>query len=298
MRISPVLLGLSLAVAGSSLAAAQDAVPTSSLAPVLQITREYVKPYRAGAAHDKTESAFVAAMTRAKFPAYYIGMDSLSGKSRALFMTRYASFEEWEKDNKIVDQTPSLSAALERAGTADGDLLDELDSAVFTYDADLSYHSHTDLQNHRVYQISVFHVRPGHRKDWQEVVKIVKEAHDKAGDSAHWGTYEVAFGAEDGTFIALSGDPSMSAIDRAFAEDKKFQDALGPEGLEKLDKLFGETVDSSRSELFAVNPKQSYVSEDWVKADPSFWRPKAATETAAAKSMTKPAAAAAKPASR
>jgi hypothetical protein len=25
-----------------------------------------------------------------------------------------------------------------------------------------------------------------------------------------------------------------------------------------------------------VNPKQSYVSDDWIKSDPDFWKPKPA----------------------
>jgi hypothetical protein len=50
---------------------------------VLQITREYVKAGKAGMAHDKAESLFVDAMRRAKWPTYYTGMTSLSGKSRA-----------------------------------------------------------------------------------------------------------------------------------------------------------------------------------------------------------------------
>ncbi len=275
--VHSVLLGLSLAVVGSTFAAAQDAASTS-VPMVLQITREYIKPYKGGAAHDKTESAFVAAMTKAKFPVYYVGMNSMSGRERGLYMSRFASFAEWEKYNKMQDKNATLSADLERASTADGELLDEVDQMVYTYDADLSYHPHDDLQNHRVYQISVFNVRPGHTRQWHEVVKMVKDAHDKAGTSAHWGMYEVAFGADDGTYIAITGDSSMSAIDTGFAEDKKFREANGgDEGMRKLDDLFGEAVSSSHSELFTVNPKQSYVSPDWIKSDPNFWKPAAAT---------------------
>jgi hypothetical protein len=280
--ISPVLLGLSLAVAGSTLTAAQDASTTSPLPKILQFTIEYTKPYKGGAAHDKTESAFIAAEEKAKFPVYYIAMNSQSGKARALFMSRYDSFADWEKDNKLVDSNPTLGAGLERAGLADGELLDEVDSVVYTYEEDLSFHPHSDLDKHRVYQISVFHVRPGKQKEWREVVKMVKDAHEKAGTSAHWGMYEIAFGAPDGTFIALTGDPSMSAIDLGYSEDKKFVAALGgDEGMRKLDEKFGDAVESSHSELFTVNPKQSYVSDDWIKADPGFWRPKAATMPAA-----------------
>lgn len=274
MKISPILLGLSLAVTGGSVAAAQD-TSANSVPTILQITREDIKPYKAGLAHDKTESAFTAAFRKANFPAYYVGMDSLSGKSRALFMTRYASFAEWEKVNKMEAENAELASGIESAGLADSDLLDSLQSIVCTYDADLSYHSHTDLAHHRVYQLSVFYVRPGHRKEWTEVVKMVKDAHDKIGDKAHWGMYEVAFGGEDGEYIAISGDPSMSMIDDAFANSKKFVEAMGgEEGMNKLDQLFGEAVSTSHSELFTVNPRQSYVSDDWVKEDPDFWKPK------------------------
>jgi hypothetical protein len=276
--ISPVVLGLSLAVAGSMLAAAQETTP--SMPKVLQITREYLKPYKNGMAHDKTESAFVQALTKAKNPAYYIGLNSMSGKSRALYLTRYDSFADWEKENKLVDKNPALSAELERASIADGELLESVDSGVFTYDEDLSYKPRSDISFARYLEISVFHVRSGHRADWHKLAKLVKDTHDKAGTSAHWGMYEVAYGAPDGTYIALTGDKSMADIDSEYAEQKKFNDALGEDGLKELRELFAATVDSSQSELFSVNPKQSYVPEEWIKADPEFWKPRAAAATA------------------
>ena len=287
--ISPVLLGLSIAAAGSTFTAAQSDSSTSTLPKILQITVEYTKPYKGGAAHDKTESAFVAAQQRAKFPVHYVAMNALSGKPRALFMTHYDSFAEMEKDLKLMEGNPTLSAEIERAGLADGDLLDEVRQLVFAYDPDLSYHPHPDLGKHRVYQIAVISIRPGKNKEWRDMVKMVKDAYEKAGTSTHWGMYEVAFGAPDGTFIAITGDPSMSAIDLGYSEDKKFRDAIGgDEGMSKLDEMFAEAVESSRSELFYVNPKESYVSDDWIKADPSFWMPKPPAAKLAAKA-SKPA---------
>jgi hypothetical protein len=120
---------------------------------------------------------------------------------------------------------------------------------------------------------------------------MVKDAHDKAGTHAHWAAFEIAYGAPDGTYLVLSADDSMADIDRGYAEDKAFREALGgDEGMKVLDELFAATVDSSDSQLFAVNPKQSYVSPDWIKADPEFWAPKPAAKPAAAP-MAKPAAA-------
>jgi len=279
IRINPILLGLSLAVAGSSMAAAQQ---TASMPKVLQITREYLKPYKNGMAHDKTESAFIATLSKAKFPAYYVGLNSLSGKSRALYLTQYDSFGTWEKDNKLVEKNAALAAGLEHASVADGELLDSVDSVVYTYDEDLSYHPHADITHARYMEITVFKVRLGHREDFEKLTKMVKDGHEKGGTSAHWATFEIAYGTDDGTYIVLSADKSMADIDAGFSEGKKFRDALGDEGMKKLDELYGSTVESSHSELFSINPRQSYVGEDWIKADPDFWKPKAAPAPKAA----------------
>lgn len=286
-KLSPFVLGLSIVVAGSALAAAQE---MSSAPKVLQITREYTKPYKNGMAHDKTESAFVQAMTKAKFPAYYVGLTSMSGKSRSLFLTRYADFAEWERDNKLVDKNPALNSELERDSVTDGELLESVDSLVYTYDEDLSYKPRSDLSHVRYMEISIFHVRPGHRADWLKLGKIVKAAHDKAGTSAHWGMFEIAYGTQDGEYVALSGDNSMADIDTGYSEEKKFMDALGEDGVKEFRSLFASAVDSSRSELFSVNPKMSYVPDEWIKAEPEFWKPKPAAAPAA-----KPAAAEKKP---
>ena len=71
-------------------------------------------------------------------------------------------------------------------------------------------------------QFFAFHVHPGHEKEWREVVKMVKDAHERARDGAHWGMYRLMFGGEGGTYVALSGDPSMPAIDDGFTGHKKY----------------------------------------------------------------------------
>jgi len=279
-KMSPILLGMSLALAGGAIAGAQDAAPTPP--KVLQITREWLKPGKSGMIHDRSEAAFVSLMNRAKLQGHYVALNSMSGKSRALYITRYPSFEAWEADNKILEKN---SAEFDHAVMADGELLDGLDQAVFTYDAELSYHPHPDVSHARYYEITVFHMRPGHHKDWYEVTKMYKAALDKAGSKAHWAGYEVAYGGEGGTFLAITARNSMTEIDQDMADFKKVMEAAGgDEGMAKLDEVFAQAVDSSRTELFSVNPKQSYAEEAWIKADPDFWKPKkAAPEIAADK---------------
>jgi hypothetical protein len=122
---------------------------------------------------------------------------------------------------------------------------------------------------------------------------MVIAAHQKAGTSAHWAMLNLVYGGDGGTYLILSADDSMADIDHGFAEGKAFHDAMGEGGWKKFEDLYADTVDDSHSELFAINPKQSYVDDTWVKADPDFWKPKAAAAKAPAA-----AAAAAKPADK
>lgn len=273
--------GIALACAAAVPSSAQEAMSTPR---VLQITREFVKPGKAGAVHDKAESAFVQAMTRAKWPTHYLGMTSLSGKQRALFFTWYDSFDAWEKDNAAVAKNSTLSAELDRAGMNDGELLDSLDQGVFFFNEEMSLRPKKDLSHVRFLEILSFHVRPGHFKEWQDLVKVYKDTYEKAVPDSHWGTFEEMYGGDGGTYLVLIGRENLSELDKSLAENKQFVAALGEDGMKKLAETEASCVESSQSQLFAINPHMSYVSEDWIKADPDFWKPKPAAH------MAKPAA--------
>jgi hypothetical protein len=287
-KFSRTLLALSLGITCSCFLAAQDKPQGSSSIPkVLGITREYTKPGKAGMVHDKAESAFVQAMARAKWPTHYIGMNSLSGKQRALFLTQYESFEAWEKDNQAVAKNAALSASLDRAFMADGELLDSVDQGVFVFNEELSLRPRPDLSPMRYLDISVYHVRPGHNKDWNDLVKMVKSGYEKAVPDAHWGVFAQHYGGEGGTYLILTARKSLSEVDRSFLDSKQFREAMGEDGMKKLDELVAVTIQSSMHNLFAFNPRMSYVADEWIKSDPDFWKPKAAaTPAAAAKPAT------------
>ena len=121
-KFAGLLLGSYLVFGGLGVAAQDMTSPPK----VLSIYREFVKPGKSGMPHEKAESAFVQAMTRAKWPTHYLTVTSLSGKPRALFLTRYDSFEAWEKDALATQKNEALSAALDRAAVADGDLLSDV----------------------------------------------------------------------------------------------------------------------------------------------------------------------------
>jgi hypothetical protein len=281
-KVARFLLGFAVAVSCVSVAAAQEkSTATSSIPKVLQITREFIKPGKSGMVHDKAESAFVTAMTRAKWPQHYLGVTSLSGKSRALFLTQYESFEAWEKDSAAVQKNSTLASAIDRALMADGELLESVDQGVFVFREEMSLRPRPDLSQMRFLEVIVFHVRPGHDKQWSEVVKMAKAGYEKAVPDSHWGMFQQVYGGDGGTYLLLTSRKSLSEIDHAFTEDKQFEKAMGEDGMKKLDELFGASVESSQQQLFALNPRMSYVRDEWIKADPDFWRPKPIATSAA-----------------
>ena len=298
MKIAPVFC-LALTFAGMTVAVAQD---SSEMKPpaVIQINREWLKPGKAGAMHDRSEAAFVNLMNKAKLQGHYIALNSMTGKSRALYLTRYDSFETWENDNKTLYKKASFSAELDRDIAADGEFLEGMDSAVLVYNEGLSYHPRPDFSHARYYELTAFKVRLGHDREFREVTKMYKEACDKAGVSMHWGAYEVMYGGEGGTYILLTHRDSLAEIDKERAESKKIMEAMGGEdGGPKMDQMFASAVESVKTELFSINPRQSYVDEATMKADADFWKPKAMASKSAVAGAAKPApATAAKPASR
>jgi hypothetical protein len=290
MKMLGALLAGVLVLAAIGPAAAQDQSSGMMSPPkVLTITREFVKPGKAGSLHDKAESAFVQASARAKWPTHYLGMTSLSGKSRALFFAGYDSFEAWEKDQMATQKNTALAGALDHAAIVDGDLLDEIDMGIFAYNQEYSLNQAAEHATAatRYFEISVFHVKEGHHKDWDDLVKMVLAAYQKALPDAHWACYEGAFGAPEGTYLFIVARKSASEIDSDFAHDKDFMSAMGEEGMKKLDELASSSIQSSETNLFMLNPHMSYVPDEWIKADPDFWKPKAAAPAGAKKPADK-----------
>jgi hypothetical protein len=250
--------------------------------PVLVIQREVLKPGRAGSTHLKTESAFVQAMTAAKWPTHYFAAESLSGVPRALFFIGYPSFAAWEKDNQDTAKNATLSAAFDHASFVDGEQLSDYSTGVFVFNEGGSLRANIDIAHMRYFEISQFRVRSGHEKDWSDLVKLYKDAFEKSVPDAQWALFDSQYGTENGglhlVFVPMK---SLAEVDQSFGDSKKFEATLGESGMKKLGELSAACIESQQTNVFQFNPKMSYPPEEWIKADP-FWKPKAAAPAKAA----------------
>jgi hypothetical protein len=267
-----VAAGVGFLFAGLGMAAAQDQAGGTTPPPkVMVIQNEHLKPGKDGGPHVKTESAFVQAFKDAKWPEGYVGADSLSGPVRSLFFIGYDSFAAWEKDVQAAEQNATLSAALDQAKIADGELLESYASSTFRYRDDLSLRAPVDIAHMRYMDITVVRVRPGHGHDFEDYAKLYTSAYEKI-PGAHWAAYEDMYGSESGDrFIFISPMKSLAEVDQEMADEKQVHSGMSADQMKKMADLAASTVQSSEANLFKLNPKISYPPESWVKADPSFW---------------------------
>lgn len=278
-RISAVApLSLLLAVfafAAPTSATAQDqsaSMAGHTLPPnILVINTEYVKPQSLGSAHAKTESAIAQALRGANSNAHYLGLESLTGRSRAVFLQGYGSFADWQKTTDGVMQNASLASSLDADAEADGALLNEYMTSVYHFRKNMSLNPGADLGQTRFFELTVFHVRPGHEKDWDTVVKFFCDAEAKIpGD--HWDMFEKMYGENTGgTWLLAIPMKSLAHEDMSMGIDARLKDIVGADQLQKMQDLAEATVDSVVSNLFAVNPKMSYMPSGATQEDPTFW---------------------------
>ena len=249
---------------------AQDATPPAP-PNVLVIQREYLKPGMAGSIHVRSEGNFVRAETDAKAPTHYIAMDSMSGPTRALFVFGFDSFEAYGKDQESLNGNPTLAAAIDQAALTDGQLLSRYDIQTFVYHPEMSQHTGIDASHQRYWEFTSYRIKPGHEKEWNDLVKIYVDGFASMPDR-HWAAYESRYGEDNGgVWVVITPMRTLAELDQGMIAGKTFMTAQGADGMKHIEDLAADCILSSQSNLFAVNAKESYVDPTWATTAPEIY---------------------------
>jgi hypothetical protein len=249
---------------------AQD--QTSPIPKVLLIERESVK-FGKDAAHAKNEAAFAKAAASSKTPDRYLAVTTLSGPSEAWFLVGFDSYAEWEKA-AAYDEQPKVQALIGPLAEKDGDYISEGSQVIATYNEKWSYKPGMNIAEMRFFEVETIHRRPGHDKDWEDLVGMYQTAAAKANIDEHDIFFEARYGAPNGTVYIFTPRKSRADLDGAMATGQAFNEALGSEGRKKWAELVEASISSDSTTLVRFSPEMSFPPDDWVKADPGFWKPK------------------------
>jgi hypothetical protein len=261
-------LGLVL-IAGCEPAIAQDLAPEAP-AKVLQIIREEIKAGRA-TAHEKYEAGYVRAYRAAKRTPY-LAMSTLSGPSEAWFIVSFPSYAALEKEAGATAKDATLSAELGRLDEGDAPYRAGGRTMIAEYKPELSYRARGDFSGVHYVEVTIVHVRPGHTREYEEMVSASKKAHEQANVDEHFGVYEVASGMPTGTYVVFAGLNSLAELD-ADPHGQGYREAVGDEGRAKMQKLIADSVVSADRMVFQFSPRMSNPPAWLVKNDPGFWTP-------------------------
>jgi hypothetical protein len=269
-RILMAAMALACVMSGAAVLRAQD--QNSPIPKVLVIDREMVK-FGKDAAHAKNEAAFAKAFAAAKTPAHYLAVATMSGPSEAWFLVGFDSYAEWQKSEQYGEQhkVDELVAPLMEKDTeyvADGN------QAVATYNEKWSYRPGMNIGEMRYFEVETIRLRPGHQKDWEDLVKLYNATAQKINMDEHDIFFEARYGAPSGTIYIFTPRKSLADLDTAMGAGKAFQDALGADGQKKWAQLLEASIANDSTTLVRFSPEMSYAADDWIKADPGFWKPK------------------------
>ncbi len=265
-----VFTGLCLICAGGGRWA--HAQTTSDAPKVLVIQVEELKPGKTGEIHLKSEDAFVKAMKEAKSKDYYLAMTSMSGSSRAAFLFGYDSLEDWEKTRTDEGSNAPLASAIDSATLADGELQSDYLTAVYRLRPDMSYGTApTNIAHMRYFDVGRYKVKVGREAEFAEAVKMWGAAMGKLDPDLQWYTYQSMLGKENGgVYLFFTPMKSLSTLDQIYGRlDKLSEDA----NAKRMAELFASSEESHQHNLYKFDPRMSYPSPVWAKAD-AFWQTK------------------------
>jgi hypothetical protein len=125
------------------------------------------------------------------------------------------------------------------------------------------------------FHITIYQVRPDAENDLGELVKLRRLSADSVNLDRPDLAYQVVSGAPSGTFIFLAPLASLRIMDEGVVETPVYAEGIAEARAKTSNKVSADGEISREHLLFRVEPRLSYVSDDFAEGDPQFWRPKA-----------------------
>ncbi len=231
---------------------------------ILEIVREDSKPGKS-IAHRKHEAAWSQAFTKAGYP-YNLTISSVTGPDEDWFMTGFDSYAQMEKVHDSFEK-PAMQKIMETYSPKEAEFVERSRFIFAKYRPDLSYKPDFKLGEYKYFNIITVRYKLGSNPD--EVHKIVHAAREKANVDTHQVVYEVTSGLPVNTFLYFTPLKTLASWDEP--PNKAYSEAIKEGG---FFEAVGKSVQNVEYRLFSFSPRMSHVSENVVKADPSFWKPK------------------------
>jgi hypothetical protein len=204
-----------------------------------------------------------------------IAITAVTGMPEVWLMEAHLAFASIEDLDKAVGAVAPAGPLNESSSQTQEDVLPPGRALIGLYRPDWSYRSPQAIRLFpaaRYFQVSIYRIRPGADAEFGELVRLRRQAMDRANFDRPDLAYQVISGAPAGTYVFLAPLTSLKTLDDGVAKMPVFAEAFAAaeEGAGK--KLAAEAEINREHLLFRVEPRISWVSDDFASADPGFWR--------------------------
>lgn len=275
MRIMKRLAILSVLLACGRIAFAQHAEAShegTTPPRLLLLVHQEFQPGKASV-RQKLEMAISQACDRLSVPNARIDLESITGRSEAVFFDPFDSFEqidragaEWEK---IFAKNPDIARLQEEIRA----LVSSERTVMAMRRDDLGYRVNSiDLSKARVMRVLEVHLRPGHENEFVEAFKMLSAAYEKINSSTPFVVYQVNVGERSPSFLVFVPMTALRQNDDLMARRSTFLSDQGEEGSERMQQIARDAYTSTESNLYVISPQRSHVGKESAAGDPEFWK--------------------------
>ena len=246
------------------LAASAAAQGLTDPPPIVQLVR---KPGTAGASIKPYADAGAAV--------HVIGMRSVTGLPETWMVENHYTFASVEDlDQKLAALAP-VRVMNDPSDPLYDDVLAPTRTMLALYHPEWSYRADQAIRNFaraRYFQITIYRIRPGADAGFSDLIRLRRATADVVNLDRPELAYQIVSGAPSGTLAFLAPILSLRAMDNGVASVPVFAEGLAAAKDKEGSKLASDIIISSERLLFRVEPRISYVSDDFAAADTDFWR--------------------------
>jgi len=197
-----------------------------------------------------------------------LGMTTITAPAETWIVDTHNSFASIEYVNERV-HPGGVNASGDRGEYLSGDVLSDSRNIIAIYRPWLSYRPDQAarmLAKTRYFSVTLYQVRPGAAPDFGEALRTRRDVLDTINLDRPDMSNQVVSGAPSGTYLVFAPLTSLKSLDEGFARRSA---SVEPRGANKA--LSSAEINRDQL-LFRMQPRISYVSDEFAAESLEFWR--------------------------
>lgn len=205
-----------------------------------------------------------------------VGLAAVTGLPQTWMFEMHANFGSLEDLDKAIGTAPFRPIS-DAYGQPQDDLLAPPRIMTAVLRPALSYRPDQAIRQFpraRYFRVTIHRIRPGLEAEFAELVTLRQLNNDSVNLDRPDLTYQVISGAPATTFIVLAPLNTLRVLDEGVSDVPTYALPVADARAKAAPKA-ADIVISRESLFFRVEPRLSYVSDDFASGDREFWRGKA-----------------------